>query len=311
MNDQPTVSVLLPVYNAERYLREAVESVLAQTFTDFELLVVDDGSTDGSLAILREFERRDPRVRVISRPNTGYVVALNEMLGLAKGEFIARMDADDVCLPGRFGAQVDYLGDHPGVVCVGGGVQLIDGRGRFFITLSATRGDTAIQKEALRGSSPICHPAAMIRRGAIRKVGGYDASTCPAEDLDLWLRLGELGQLDNLEMPVLKYRLYGESVSDHRHAEQLTRMADIVASARVRRGLEPQAIVVGPFRPGPSRRSRYDFTVKHGWFAFQSGERRTALIYGLKGLLLLPSGAAAWRLVAVTVLKQYLQVRVR
>ncbi len=107
--DQPRVSVALPVYNCERYVAEAIESILAQTFTDFELLIVDDGSTDGALPILNRFAARDSRIRVISRPNTGIVGALNETWGLAREDLVARMDADEVALPVRFERQVHSI----------------------------------------------------------------------------------------------------------------------------------------------------------------------------------------------------------
>src|SRR6476661_6105481 len=127
----PPVSVLMPVYNAGRYVAEAVESILGQTYADFEFLIVDDGSTDRSRAILERYAARDPRIRLVSRPNTGYAAALNELLGLARGELVARMDADDVALPERLLRQVNYLRAHPEVVCVGTAVHLIDGGGRF------------------------------------------------------------------------------------------------------------------------------------------------------------------------------------
>src|SRR5512135_2066099 len=123
--DAPAVSVMMPVYNAQRYVAEAIESILAQTFTDFEFLIIDDGSTDGSLPILERYARRHDRIRLISRANTGYLVALNEMLGIARGEFIARMDADDIALPERFERQLCYLADHPGCVMVGSRVIII------------------------------------------------------------------------------------------------------------------------------------------------------------------------------------------
>src|SRR5690242_20811965 len=104
----PKVSVLMPVYNAEHYLQTAVESVLNQTFKDFELVAFDDGSTDRSLSMLRAFESKDARVRVISRENRGYLIALNEMIALARGEYLARMDADDICRPTRFEKQVKF-----------------------------------------------------------------------------------------------------------------------------------------------------------------------------------------------------------
>src|SRR3954468_5693657 len=120
----PTVSVLLAVYNARRYLRQAIDSILAQTFTDFEFIIIDDGSTDDTLAILREYEKRDGRIRLISRPNKGLTTTLNEGLALARGEFLARMDGDDVALPTRFEKQVTYLRDHPECVLVGSRVLL-------------------------------------------------------------------------------------------------------------------------------------------------------------------------------------------
>src|ERR1700726_1508117 len=119
MTSPPTISVLMPVYNAERYVAEAVESILSQTFADFEFIIIDDGSKDRSLAILEEYAARDPRIRLVSRPNTGIVKALNQGLALASGELVARMDADDIAMPERLAKQRDYLADHPECVMVG------------------------------------------------------------------------------------------------------------------------------------------------------------------------------------------------
>ncbi|MEL7485529.1 MAG: glycosyltransferase family 2 protein, partial [Planctomycetota bacterium] len=119
-SSQPTVSVLLPVFNAEAFVDEAIRSILAQTFTDFELLALDDGSSDGSHEVLKRLARADDRVVVISRPNTGIVGALNEMAARARGTHLARMDADDIALPGRFETQLKFLAECPRCVCVGG-----------------------------------------------------------------------------------------------------------------------------------------------------------------------------------------------
>ena len=129
-NKTPAISVLLPVYNAERYLGLAVESVLNQTFDDFELLAFDDGSSYQSLSILREFAAKDSRVRVSSRENRGpLVVALNEMIAIARGPYLARMDADDICRSQRFEKQVAYLEAHPECVMVGSKCLAIDPEG--------------------------------------------------------------------------------------------------------------------------------------------------------------------------------------
>ena len=137
----PSVSVCMPVYNTERYVAEAVESILAQTLGDFEFVIIDDGSTDGSRAILEPYAKQDDRIRLISRPNTGIIGARNEALGLAKGELIAVMDSDDVALPERFEVQVAYLREHPEVVCLGSKVQCIDEAGRFLYEESHGHGN--------------------------------------------------------------------------------------------------------------------------------------------------------------------------
>ena len=122
----PLVTVLMPVYNAERFLRAAVESILAQTFDDFEFLIIDDGSTDSSLGVLRRFEAQDKRIRIISRPNTGYVIALNEMLLLARGRYIARMDADDISLRERLALQAQVLQSDVEIGAVGSSIDGFD-----------------------------------------------------------------------------------------------------------------------------------------------------------------------------------------
>jgi glycosyltransferase involved in cell wall biosynthesis len=301
----PLVSVLMPVYNAERYVGEAVKSVLAQTFVDFEFLIVDDGSTDGSLAILRGFEAADPRIRLVSRPNTGYVVALNEMLGRARGEFLARMDADDVALPDRFALQAAYLDQHPRVGCVGCAYELIDGKGRMLAREIELTRNEEIQQAQLQGFATICHPCAMMRREAVLAHGGYDPAMEPAEDLDLWLRMGESWQMANLEQVLMKYRVHGSSVSQVNQAKQLDCMREACARAWKRRGIEGRFGLEGHWRPGPSRQERHSFTVRYGWMAFQHHQRRTAAVYGLKAIRMNPLHEGSWRLLACSLLKQH------
>lgn len=210
----PLVSVLMPIFNGGKYLREAVEGILDQTFTDFEFLVLDDGSTDDSLALLRQYAARDSRVRVITRENRGLTFSLNELLSYARGEFVARMDADDVVLPERFARQAAFLGEHPGVVCVGGAYQMIDSADRFLTTLTPPQTDAEIQYLHLSGHTAINHPTAMMRLAAVNRLGGYDSEYDLVEDLDLWLRLGEVGKLANLADVLLKYRLHDKSISE-------------------------------------------------------------------------------------------------
>ncbi|WP_153133165.1 glycosyltransferase family 2 protein [Dechloromonas hortensis] len=222
MSQTPAVSVVLPVYNGEAYLREAVESILAQTFGDFELIVINDGSKDGSGEILRELAARDPRVVLVERPNAGLVTTLNEGVARARAEFIARMDADDVARPERFGLQYARLVAEPQLGVLGSSIQIIDKVGGFI-----RQGDYPVTPaETLRfleHGCPVAHPAVMMRRDAVLKAGGYRKVFSHCEDYDLWLRISELGYcIANLPQPLLNYRMHGANVSAvHREAQEL------------------------------------------------------------------------------------------
>ena len=232
----PSITVILPVYNAERYIASAVNSVLAQTFTDFELIVVNDGSTDGSLAILQSIAAGDPRVKLISRPNTGYVAALNEALALATGEFIARMDADDLCLPERFAKQIDYLRAYPEVVLLGTHVAQMDDQGRVIGPMKDVAfGHEAIDAALLRRGWPIVHPAVMMRTAAVRALGGYLPELCPNEDHDLFLKLAEVGRLENLPEVLVHYRKHAASESTTKRDKSVGLISRIIVDACRRR----------------------------------------------------------------------------
>lgn len=201
----PRVTVLLPVYNGERHLGEAIESILGQTFTDFELLVVDDGSTDRSTEILATVG--DARVRVVRNArNLGLTKSLNLGLALARGSLIARQDADDVSEPERLARQVDYLDAHPDVALVGSWYRKIGEDG-------AVLGDRSLPVEpaqlawALLFYCPIVHSAAVFRREAIAAMGGYDERFAYAQDYDLWSRLARRHRLANQPELLVRYRV--------------------------------------------------------------------------------------------------------
>jgi glycosyltransferase involved in cell wall biosynthesis len=299
----PVVSVLMPVYNAERFLEQTLQSILAQTFTDFEFIIIDDGSTDSSRSILESHAARDRRVRLVSRPNTGYVVALNEAIGMARGRYLARMDADDVALPVRLERQVQFLDEHPDHVCVGAVCAFIDERGRFLRYSMSVFGHEANQRELMRGSTTLIHPTWMMRRDAVERVGPYDPSLMPAEDIDLLLRLSETGKVDNLPEPLLKYRMHDQSVSSRRHHQQLAHMKMAVERAAGRRGVPVPELGLSPFRAQGGRRSVAKLRLTYGWWAFQSGRRSTALLYAAKALRLVPWHGGAWDLLACSLLK--------
>jgi len=291
--EQPRVSVLLPVYNAERYLAGTLDSLLRQSFEDFELIAVNDGSTDTSEAILRGYAERDARVRLVSRPNTGLVVALNEMLDIARGELCARMDADDIALPHRLERQIAFMDARPDVVCLGGAIELIDEQGAPLHSPAPVCGDEAVQREALRGRTPICHPAAMFRTEAVRAVGGYHDDAYPAEDLDLWLRLGEVGKLDNLPETILRYRLHEASISVRKRERQIAKMRLACERAWARRAIADGVFLGHPEHEGPDEPlGQFELAVHT---PVQNPTARAILLAAHGGSVAPPAGTAAHR----------------
>lgn len=203
----PTVSVLLPVYNAADTVAKAAESILTGNDVALELILIDDGSTDGSREALEDIAR-DPRVRVISHANIGLGASLNRGIAAASAPFIARMDADDISAPGRLDVQLQFLADHPHVVLVGGQVRrIVNGQPRSTSDLPLDH--RGIVKALLHGHHAINHPAVMMRKSALDAIGGYWDRRF-GEEWDLFLRLSEVGGLANLDLHVLDYS-YGQS----------------------------------------------------------------------------------------------------
>lgn len=226
----PSVSVLLPVRNTEAFIRQAVESILNQTFFDLELVVVDDGSTDNTPAILADIASREPRIVVLTQPSAGIVSALELARARARGRYIARMDADDISLPSRLALQVTCLDDNPSIVALGAQVRFMDERGqvgrigRYPVSPKRCR-------RYLDYGSPLCHPAVMMRATALAEVGGYSRRFEPAEDFDLWLRLTSLGEIANLKEVLLHYRQHGAATTSARaHANAVATALALVCN---------------------------------------------------------------------------------
>jgi len=210
----PTVSVLMSVHNGRKYLAEAVESILKQTFKHFEFIVVEDGSTDGSDEMLKCYARLDPRIRLVSQENQGLTRSLNTGLSIARGEFIARMDSDDIAYPQRLEVQLELLRRSPELVCVGAEVELITEHGICLGPRHHPREHDAIRASLLTGDGgAMTHPVIMFRRTALEKIGGYDEHFDTAQDLDFYLRLSEIGKLENLNETLLKWRQHPDSVN--------------------------------------------------------------------------------------------------
>lgn len=218
----PAISVAMSVYNGERFLAAAIESVLGQSFGDFEFLILDDGSSDATASILHSYARADRRVRPIVRENRGLVASLNQLLELAQAPIIARMDADDICRPNRFERQFAYLADHPDHGVVGSWSEDMGEHGEPVFRTGAdhpiTHEDVLIAIAA--GQQVICHPAAMYRRDVVLSVGGYHAAFRHCEDFDLWLRLASITKLGNIPERLVRYRRYDGQVSARHATEQ-------------------------------------------------------------------------------------------
>jgi GT2 family glycosyltransferase len=232
----PTVSVVMTVWNGAAFVSEAIDSILDQTFADLELIVVNDGSTDATQDILDGYQRRDRRVRIVAQQRRGVVPSANRGCGLARGHYLARLDADDVALPHRLEAQVEFLDHHPEIAAVGGAAVLASASGEPCFTVQYPATDEAI-REKLPRSCPLLHSAVTMRRAAFEAVGGYRLRPY-AEDYDLWLRLARTFRLANLDAAVVHYRVHDGQVSSM-HLRELAECT-LVARAAARQGARSQ-----------------------------------------------------------------------
>ena len=214
MRSDPRVTVAMSVYNNAPFLAEAIDSILAQSFGDFEFLIVNDGSRDGSAEIIDAFAARDPRVRAIHQPNAGLVASLNRMLDEARGPLIARMDGDDVSMPERFARQIAFLDANPDYGVLGTATNDLDERGRLRRNTDFHPLDHDAFIAALDGKPLLCHPSAMMRRDVVRDAGGYRRAFVHCEDYDLWLRLSRRTKLCSLPDRLLHYRRSDAQVSN-------------------------------------------------------------------------------------------------
>lgn len=207
----PAITVLMPAYNAADYIEEAIDSVLAQTFTDFELLIINDGSTDNTEQIISRY--RDPRVRLHTQPNAGVIGALNKGLELSRSALIARFDADDVCYPHRLQVQYDFMQQHPDYVLVGSAADYIDKDGEYLFEWQPVAYTHDELQQAIYHTCPFDHPAIMYRRDVALKLGGYPKGAIHFEDHLFWTAFFAEGKLCNLRDRLIKHRFNPASVT--------------------------------------------------------------------------------------------------
>lgn len=240
MASAPLVSVIMSVYNGEPFLHKSIDSILDQTFTNFELIIIDDASTDCTPAILDNCN--DTRmVRLTNSQNVGLTRSLNRGLAIAKGDFIARHDADDISYPDRFQHQVAMMLEQPSLAVVGTSYHYIDRHGKILRTVILEAEDSKIRK-LLPHQNLFCHGSVMLRRDVLEKVGGYHEGFPVTQDYDLWLRLSEHCQLANLASPLYQFRFDGETISRKKANLQLAydRLARELAIQRRTFGVEDE-----------------------------------------------------------------------
>jgi glycosyltransferase involved in cell wall biosynthesis len=282
----PRVSVVLPVWNGERFLAEAVESVLSQTLHRFELLLVDDGSTDATAEMSSDYARRDRRVQVIRLQRSGIAHALNAGIAAARGRYVARMDADDISHPSRLQKQLAHLDANPRCVAVGSAVYVMDERGGHVGTSRYPEEHAEITQTLMDGrSNAMAHPTVMARRKALVAVGGYRHDSVPSEDLDLWFRLSRIGTLANMREQLLRYRRHANAVSICERERQWIVGMGIVNEARGKEGLHP--LEPRAPRASGSRVAAYHFECAR--IALMTGPRTAAIRHAFSSVAADPS----------------------
>ncbi len=203
----PKVSVILPAYNSARFIRPAIESILAQTFTDFEFIIIDDYSKDNTWELIEEYARRDSRIVPLrNERNLNLANSLNKGIAAARGKYVVRMDHDDISMPPRIEKQVEFLEANPDVGILGSSIEIIDEQGEAIGLRKYNVTDESIRKNIFL-YSPFCHPATVIRKDVLDKVGNYDHDLNPAEDYELYFRIGMCAKFANLEEILLRYRV--------------------------------------------------------------------------------------------------------
>jgi glycosyltransferase involved in cell wall biosynthesis len=286
LQSAPLASVVMPVFNGERFLREAIDSILSQTFSDFELIIINDGSTDGTAAMLDSYARSDPRVRVYHEEHKGQVDSYNRGCGLARGKYIAPMDADDVSVPDRLERQIGFLEKHEKVGLLGGAFEGIDDQGRRVFLEQLPLEDESIRAALRSFSFPMCHPAVMMRKQAFDATVGYRAAFLPAEDYDLFYRIIEGWRVANLPDVVLRKRIHSNQYSVRNLRQSILSLlaSHAMSLAKQRDSVEPscqEPLISEGFleKLGVSRTSiqqalvsAYSFYIGYMWRASQDDE---------------------------------------
>lgn len=219
----PKVSVLMSCYNVENYVGKAIESVLSQTFKDFEFIIIDDGSIDETISVINKYAADDHRMKLIQKENTGLTKSLNVGLFQAKGEWIARVDADDIVYSDRLENQLNYTNYNPGLVCIGGWFIEIDENGNEIGKYTFPETNDELIKIMEKGKAPFAHVSSFFNREFVLQIGGYNEKFCYSQDTDLFLRMSENGEIGCYQGFVEKTIVRTNSIrfSEDQHLQKL------------------------------------------------------------------------------------------
>ncbi len=295
---KPRVSCVMPVYKNALHIAEAIDSILSQTYEDFELIISNDGSPDRCDEIIARFADQDSRIVTMSRAeNRGIVFTRNELLDRAQGEWMATMDADDVALPERFERQMAFIDEHPEHDLVGSSAMLIDPEGNSMCEVGGGLTHEEIDRHhmAANTGTAFASPTTFIRVDALRAIGGYREEALFAEDFDVFLRLAEHGTLCTMADTLLLYRQHLGSVGYERNRQQREAVRWAVEEAYKRRSLE---VPGGLFsEPIPNRTTSYAFRQWSDW-SLRGGNIGMARRYGWRAISKSPWSPRGWRALA-------------
>lgn len=296
LSKSPILSVVMTVYNGDKYLRESMDSVLAQTFSDFELIIINDGSTDNTAKILSSY--KDSRIKVINQPNKGLVASLNRGIKAASGKYIARHDADDSSEPSRFAKQVKILDDHPNVVIVGTSMRVMDSQSKILHEHLVLIGDSELRQELLV-RSPFAHGSVMFKKDVAIKAGLYNQKYWPAEDYELWLRMCDYGELANIDEPLYTYREHEGGISFANQKLQIQQLKDVQALAwQIKDQLIQKRIRLAPYKRLPKGQLRIERILANTVYISRRSSRAHNFRFAIKNTRLIATSPQTYRKLA-------------
>lgn len=315
----PIVSVLLPLYNAEIYVKESITSILVQTFIDFELIVVNDGSTDSSLFIVEELAEQDPRIKIISRPNTGIVGALNDGLKLCSGKYITKMDADDLYPVDRLFKQVNWLeaNSQYGAIC--GGLTAINEKGKFLADTTRFSESKEVTGLMLQGGAVTSFCTFMVRSEILKALGGFRTFFISSEDIDMQFRLAEACRVWCLKESMYFWRIRHDSITHNQGNKErdfFEKCAKKFQQQRINNGVDDLMSGVPISFPSFADDDCVHSAAVHvkkllvstAWNEYSKGNSSRALYSLLRGVLNYPFDLFLWRSLVVLFMKVVLKL---